>query len=138
MGVKWENTVAVCFDGASAMAGEFNGVQRRCKDKNKDIVYIHCYAHYLNLVLVSACTSYKENAMIIDFFGIIQMIYTFIEGSPIRHATFEKVIRETDLKLKTLKSLSDIRWACRAEAVAAVREQYRSLVKAIEEIIKNM
>ena len=34
------------------MSGEYSGVQARVKAIEKKAVYIHCYAHCLNLVLV--------------------------------------------------------------------------------------
>ena len=45
-------------------------------------MYVHCYAHCLNLALVSSCTSHKENPIIFDFFGIVQLVFNLIEGSP--------------------------------------------------------
>ena len=135
MNLNWNRVVSVCFDGASSMAGEFTGVQARCKAKNNDIVFVHCYGHCLNLVLVDSCVSHKNNPIIFDFFGIIQLIYNFIEGSPARHAIFEKIVRKTDASLKVLKSLSTTRWACRAEAVQAVYDDLEVIIETIEEII---
>lgn len=137
IGIKWENVLSICFDGASAMAGQFNGVQAKCKEVNQSIFYVNCYAHCLNLALVSACTSHKDNALIADFFGVIQLMYNFNEGSPKRHAVFEDLVSNTNSKLKTLKSLADTRWACRSEAVSAVAAQYENIEKALEDIIDD-
>jgi len=73
--VDWKNVLSVCFDGAAAMSGSVSGVQKRCKELNSNIVYVHCYAHCLDLVLVDACTLDKGNGLIFDFFGIVQFIY---------------------------------------------------------------
>lgn len=137
IGVRWENVVSVCFDGASTMAGDHTGVQARCKELNDSIVYVHCYAHCLNLTLVGACASHKNNPLVFDFFGIIQLIYNFIESSPTRHSVFEEIVKTTDSKLKTLKSLSDTRWACRAEAVNCVRELLTAIIEAIEKTVED-
>lgn len=107
--VDWKNVLSVCFDGAATMSGSVSGVQMRCKELNINIVYVHCYAHCLNLVLVDACTLDKGNRLIFDFFGIVQFIYTFIEGSYSCHATFEKISNEIGSTLRTLKSLSTTR-----------------------------
>jgi len=69
--------------------------------------------------------------------GIVQFIYSFIEGSCSRHATFEKIANEIGTTLKTLKSLSTTRWACRAEAVAAIKTNYSAILGVFTEIIKN-
>jgi len=118
LSINWKNVLSVCFDGAAAMSGSVSGVQMRCKELNSNIVYVHCYAHCLNLILVDACTLHKGNRLIFDFFVIVQFIYTFIEGNCSRHATFEKISNEIGSTFRTLKSLSTTRWACRAEAVA--------------------
>jgi hypothetical protein len=77
----WSNVVSVCFDGAATMFGCTTGVQAKCKEKNSNILYVHCYAHFLNFVFVDACTSSKQNRVVFDFYGVIQYLYTFIEGS---------------------------------------------------------
>lgn len=55
-------------------------------------MYVHCYAHCLNLVLVdSICeksnSKGKQNQLIFNFLGTVQFIYNFIESSPMWHAT---------------------------------------------------
>jgi len=40
-----------------------------------------------------------------------------------------------NIKLKTLKSLSTTRWACRSEAVNAIKNNYFALLIAIKQII---
>lgn len=75
--------------------------------------------------------------MIFDFFGVVQLCYSFIEGSAVRHAILEKISKDTNIYLKTMKSLSNTRWACRAEAVASLKHNYLVLILAIEEIIAS-
>ncbi|KAL4107373.1 hypothetical protein QTP88_017731 [Uroleucon formosanum] len=79
----------------------------------------------------------KQNRLIFNFLGTVQFIYNFIENSPMRHATLEKVAKETGDKLHTLKSCSNTRWACRAEAVKAIMNNYEVLIIAIENICEN-
>ncbi|KAL4083325.1 hypothetical protein QTP88_028654 [Uroleucon formosanum] len=142
MNKHWEDVLSVCFDGASTMSGHLNGVQSKYKEKNNSIMYVHCYAHCLNLALVdSICeksnSKGKQNRLIFNLLGTVQFIYNFIENSPMRHATLEKVAKETGDKLHTLKSCSNTRWACRAEAVKAIMNNYEVLIIAIENICEN-
>ncbi|XP_037746634.1 uncharacterized protein LOC114019593 [Chelonia mydas] len=60
-----------------------------------------------------------------------------MEGSPVRHAVIEKISQEVGSQLKTLKSLSNTRWACRAEAVTAVKQNYSIILQALQEIIET-
>lgn len=135
LGLTWGQIDAVCFDGANTMSGSQNGVQARCKRMNPRMLFVHCYAHCLNLVLVDAVTCKKDNTTAIDFFGVIQCLYAFIEGSPSRHAIFEKVVARCGSQLKTLKTLSTTRWAARAEAVTAISEQLDEIVQTLREIV---
>ncbi|XP_050059714.1 zinc finger MYM-type protein 1-like [Aphis gossypii] len=65
------------------------------------------------------------------------LIYNFIEGSCVRHAVLEKIANSVNIKLKTLKSVSTTRWACRYEAVSAVKVNYSALLIAINEISES-
>lgn len=132
LNLDWSAVLAVCFDGASNMSGSYNGVQAKCKEKNSKLMYVHCYAHCLNPMLVDSIG--PRNKIAFNFFGIIQLIYSFFEGSCIRHAVLEKVSRDTNSILVTLKSLSTTRWACRSESIATIKSNYSILLQAMEEI----
>lgn len=61
LGLQWTSVLSVCFDGASTMAGNIGGFQAKWKEKNSNILYVHCYAHCLNLSLIdSICASSKS------------------------------------------------------------------------------
>lgn len=135
IGIEWHNVLSVCFDGASTMSGHIAGVQAKCKEKNPKLVYVHCYGHCLNLVLMDSIG--KENRVTFDFFGTIQLVYNLIESSCVRHAVLEKISTSINLKLKTLKTLSTTRWACRSEAVEAIKHNYTAIIMALEEISES-
>lgn len=144
LGLQWTSVLSVCFDGASTMAGNIGGVQAKCKEKNSNILYVHCYAHCLNLSLIdSICASsnskrdVKKDRTVFNFLGTVQFVYSFIEGSPMRHAVFEKISKENGGSVQTLKSCSTTRWACRAEAVSAIKNNYLVLLRTLKEIISN-
>ncbi|KAJ8891234.1 hypothetical protein PR048_010749 [Dryococelus australis] len=114
LNLSWKSVLAVCFDGASEMYSRISGVQSRCKGINTKILYVHCFERCLNLVLQDL-----KNSLMFDFFGTVQLLYNFIEGT--RHAILEQISKIVATKLRILKSLSRTRWACRAEAVAALK-----------------
>ena len=47
--------VGQSYDGASVMSGVNNGVQKIIRDTHEYAVYVHCLAHRVDLVLVTAC-----------------------------------------------------------------------------------
>lgn len=59
------------YDGASVMSGHCSGVQQRIKVVTSQAVYVHCYAHCLNLVLADATKKGSDSA---DFFAIIESL----------------------------------------------------------------
>ena len=59
------------YDGASNMRGEFNGLQKKILDENPYAFYIHCFAHRLQLVVVSVASSCSS---IYNFFEYISGI----------------------------------------------------------------
>ena len=56
------------YDGASVMSGRCSGVQKRIREVAPHAVYIHCYAHNLNLALVDCV---KGNSDAREFFSLI-------------------------------------------------------------------
>jgi hypothetical protein len=66
------------YDGASNMRGEFNGVQKLIRDDNPYAFYVHCFAHQLQLVVVSVvrCCPAIE-----DFFEYVTLIVNNVCGS---------------------------------------------------------
>ena len=72
------------YDGASVMSGHCTGVQKQIKDRYPSAIYIHCYAHVLNLVLVD-CS--KKVQLTHDFFCLLESLYVFMSASK-AHTTF--------------------------------------------------
>lgn len=130
----------MCFDGAASMAGSISGVQAKCKEENSKILYVHCYAHYLNLSLInSICDKSRnknpnQNRVLFDFLGTVQFVYSFIERSPMRHAIFEKIAQENGAHVQTLKSCFVTRCVCHAEAVNAIKNNYGAILHALRAI----
>ena len=66
------------YDKASVMSGRCSGVQQRIKTVAPQAIYVHCYAHCLNLVLVDATKKVSDSA---DFFAIIESLYAFLSSA---------------------------------------------------------
>ena len=129
MGLDPHKAVAQCYDGAVAMSG----VQARMREKYEKAVYVHCWAHKLNLVLVNACS---DTPHVLDFFSTLQSLYTFFSGSTLRHSKYLDKQKELHPEDKThkLQSLSDTRWNSRFHAINAVIKSLDSLVEVLDEL----
>jgi len=90
------------YDGASNMRGEFNGVQKLIRDENPYAFYIHCFAHQLQLVVVSVsrCCSSME-----DFFDYVNMIVNSTSASCKRKDLVDQEKEEETISLKIITSV---------------------------------
>ena len=123
-GLRMSQIRGQCYDGARNMSGGYRGVQARVKEEAPKAVYVHCYAHCLNLVLVDAT---KKNKMARNFFGTLESLYCFVRHSTYRHALFLYLQAEVEgseqhaTSVCALKKLCETRWACRFEAIKGIR-----------------
>lgn len=121
-----------CYDGAASMRGCYNGVLSKIKEENPLALYVHCYAHILNLCLVDLA---KFIPMVRNTFGTLSTLHNFIKASSKRYAVFKNIQEESNKSgKKTLKSLSDTRWNCRIEAIRSVLENINTVFKTLSEI----
>jgi hypothetical protein len=74
--------VAQTYDGAAVMSGAVRGVQARFRERHPEAVYLHCYAHELNLVLCHACKAIPEAT---NFFDLLESLYSFFSASLVNH-----------------------------------------------------
>jgi len=127
-----QNIIGQCFGGAANMSGSKKGVAARLKEVAPHALYVHCYAHVLNLALQDTLefSSVMRNAL-----GLIQSLHNF----------FNFLKRENILKIEIgvveehsgylkVKSLCATRWSCRWEAVKVVELHMLGSVRALLQI----
>lgn len=56
------------------MSGNYNWLQAKLKDREKNTDYIHCTSHNLNFVLNDSVNGISES---VNFFGVVKSIYNF-------------------------------------------------------------
>ena len=103
--LEMRNIVGQCFDGASNMESEHNGVQAKVKHvaPTAMYMYVHCYAHCLNLVLVSAMT---RNTSARNYFGTLEALYCFVHNINYRNHLFHYFKHcNTQTNLSNLKKI---------------------------------
>jgi hypothetical protein len=88
------------YDGASNMRGEFNGLQKKIMDLSPHAYYVHCFAHQLQLVVVSVASSACCQS-VHDFFEYIQLIVSTISSSckrrgAIREKEHESIVEKLE------------------------------------------
>lgn len=61
-------------DGASNMAGKFDGVQAVVRSTHPKVFYIHCAAHFFNLVVCTLSDIHSFR----NFLGLVERLYVFL------------------------------------------------------------
>ncbi|XP_022168462.1 zinc finger MYM-type protein 1-like [Myzus persicae] len=70
--LNWkEHLCAQGYDGAASMQGVYSGLRTHIQNHNPRAVYIWCFAHVLNLVIVDTCDICLETR---NFFGDVQAL----------------------------------------------------------------
>lgn len=108
------------YDGASAMSGQFRGVQACIKQTLPLAVYTHCSSHNLNLCLSDA----SKIPSIRNCMGIISEVCAFFHISAKRTELLKSAIIECcpEQKKKKLISLCETRWVERHDSVFFFKE----------------
>ncbi|XP_074521341.1 zinc finger MYM-type protein 1-like [Halichoeres trimaculatus] len=120
-------TKLICqtYDGASCMSGQRGGVQALVKVKCRHALFVHCYAHKLNLVLAQGTSNIRESRL---FFASLDSFHNFFSRSPKRTA----LLKEVDSI--HVPGGSTTRWNFKSRAVHAVHEGRGSLITALDRI----
>jgi len=137
-GLNVENIVGQGYDGGANMSGVHKGVQARVKELNQRALFTQCFAHCLNRALVNAISS-REHSAARNFFGVVELVYNFIEGSAARHHYFisaqQRMLGNNDRPFH-LKGLCDTRWNCRSESLTRLANAvvYEAVLETIDNV----
>ena len=123
------------YDGASLMSGNCTGIHRRVRQFALHAVYIHCYTHVLNLVLVDSIKSVKSAY---EFFTLLEVLYVFMSTSKVHVVFIEKQqLLNPNRQHMELQKLSDTCWICCYTAVNAVCRTFDAILLMIEEVAET-
>ncbi|XP_008179777.1 zinc finger MYM-type protein 1-like [Acyrthosiphon pisum] len=117
---KWDlgnKIIAQTYDGASVMSGTKNGVQSLIKNIYPNVLFIHCYAHQLNLVLLYGAKTIKPVKL---FICNLTMFHTFFSRSSKR----SELLRQQGFKLP---NHSDTRWNYHSRAASTIKTHFIEL-----------
>jgi len=132
--LSFDSVVGQCYDGASNMSGAYNGLQALVKQAGRyKPIYVHCWAHILNLVLQDVT---KSTALCARTFDLLQKIYVVIEGSVKRHGEYLKACESMHLDdgLLALQSLSGTRWSAKSVNLRIVKRCMPAICACLAEM----
>ncbi|XP_066949341.1 zinc finger MYM-type protein 1-like [Macrobrachium rosenbergii] len=127
------NCVGQTHDGASVMSGVNLGVQQLVREElAPQAVYIHCYNHRLNLIIVD---SVKSVRLADSFIRLLEETYTFMSPHTPREIYLAKQKELFPNKqIRSLKRLSDTRWSCQYLSCKVLLDTFPALISTLEEI----
>lgn len=129
--IKWEignKIVGQTYDGASVTADGKNGVQNAIGQMYPNVLFIHCYAHPLSLVLLHGAKTIRSVKM---FICGLTMFHTFFSRSTKRN----ELLREQGFKLPSRQC--GTRWNYRSRAASTVKIHFQELKNAVKHVIEE-
>ncbi|XP_024626848.1 zinc finger MYM-type protein 1-like [Medicago truncatula] len=137
------------YDGASNMRGEWNGLQALFMKDCPYAYYIHCFAHRLQLALVTASREVKP---IHKFFEKLTFIVNAVCSSPKRHDELQAAqLKENEYLLEieeivpgkganqigTVKRETDTRWGSHFSSICSLIRMYEATCFVLKKIAKE-
>ena len=123
--------VAQTYDGAAVMSGSTGGVQVHFRRLHPEAIYVHCYAHELNLVLCHTCRAVSEA---VELFNLLECVYSFFSTSLVNHHKFQEAQSKLGLTAVELVQLSNTRWACQLRSINAILETLPAIFECLSAI----
>ncbi|XP_053269531.1 zinc finger MYM-type protein 1 [Pleuronectes platessa] len=118
--------IAQTFDGAAVMHGTVGGVQTLMNEIYPDAIFVHCYAHQLDLTLQQVCASRISELKV--FFADLAGFATFFSTSPKRAAAL------AETSDKRIPRPPSTRWNFESRTVNVVWETRVDILECLDTI----
>ncbi|KAI2649397.1 Zinc finger BED domain-containing protein 5 [Labeo rohita] len=113
-GLKWENCIGFCSDGAQTMAGKRKGLQALIKRVAPEAQWTHCVIH--REALASKHLSPELN----DVLTVVVSAVNFIKTRPLKARLFSALCEEMGADHTAVLFHSDARWLSRGKVLSQV------------------
>lgn len=115
-GLKWENCIGVCSDGAQTMAGMRKGLRALIKKASPNAEWTHCVIH--REALASRHLSSELSEVMTDIVGVVN----FIKTRPLKTRVFSAICEEMGAEHQAVLFHSEARWLSRGKVLSRVFE----------------
>ena len=119
-------------DGASVMSGCYKGVGAKLRIRYPWLLYIHCAAHRLNLVVAAYFRTVSEANNVIN---VSKSLHDILNVATHREI-FESVQKECYPKqpIMAASSLTEVRWSCKFEGVNTMVKRLQAILVSLQKI----
>ena len=108
---EWKNCVSVCTDGCPSMQGKKNGFVTLVRQRNPNIISVHCMIHRENLVSKSIPEVLRSVMR-----QVIQVV-NFIKSRPLQSRLFAQLCDAMDSDYKSLLYHTEVRWLSKGKVL---------------------
>ncbi|PIN11338.1 hypothetical protein CDL12_16064 [Handroanthus impetiginosus] len=137
------------YDGASNMQGQYNGLKTLILKENTSAFYIHCFAHQLQLALVTVAKNHVEICL---FFNLVNSLLNVVGASCkrrdiLRQKQLDKISEELGKyeissgqglnQETTLKRPSDTRWGSHYGTLSSLLDMFSPVTDLLEFIMED-
>lgn len=136
-----QNLRGHCFDGAAAMSGHLNGLQKLLSDDQPKSIFVHCSNHSLDLVIQEVA---KKCELISNSISLVKDVSNAILESSKRKTIFSDIVLDpctegdnSSLKPKRLIALCPTRWCVRAKSIRRFVENYVRVQETLTIMLDN-
>ncbi|XP_072395056.1 protein FAM200C-like [Diabrotica undecimpunctata] len=96
-GLKWTNCIAICTDGAAAIAGNVKGFLSFAIKKNQLIIITHCFLNQEALVVKT-----MDGSQLGEVIHTVVSMINYIKTRPVKSRVFEKLCKDMGADHKVL------------------------------------
>ena len=124
------------YDGASNMSGVGNGVQALVKHEASYALYVHCFAHSLNLCVQEVSKRVELVWNVMNFmYQLVQLIKFSLKWAT-AFSRFKKEISviSDQTSSPSLRTLCPTRWTVRHASIKSILLNYKVLQDILEEV----
>ncbi|XP_042423385.1 zinc finger MYM-type protein 1-like [Zingiber officinale] len=137
------------YDGASNMSGEFNGLKSLIMKENPYVLYVHCFAHQLQLVVIAVA---QANQYVCDFMWIVGSIVNTSVSSCKRADKLRQLEHDRKVKLLERGEISsgrglnqetslarpgDTRWGSHHSTLCRIEQMWPSVIEVLQNLIDD-
>ena len=117
-------------DGASVMSGCYEGVSAKLRRSHLWLLYIHCAAHRLNLIVAAYFRTVNETSNVINVYKTLHTLFNVASNREI----FEAVQKEMYPKQPIMAAsfLTEVQWACKFEGVNTIVKRLRAILVSLQ------
>ena len=109
--LKWSNCVSVCTDGCPSMQGKNKGFVAYVRQKNPNVVIVHCMVHREALVAKSLPKDLQT------IMNQVCRVVNFIKSRPLRNRLFSQLCKAMDSEYECLLYHTEVRWLSKGKVL---------------------